>query len=136
MANTSDKRIHWQNQRSIYFLRIGFLLINTVYLGLSTIKRTFLSDLHWYLLTSIAALWAMYHLNSMAKGTFDQRGKLISSGLDVNGKGVGEYLFDVIYVTWFVHAGVAIFSRKFWFVYLLVIFHFFIFRFLHFYASK
>lgn len=31
-----------------------------------------------------------------------------------------RYMFDVIYVTWFVHLGVALISDKFWWFYLAV----------------
>ena len=120
MANTSDKRIYGQNQRSLYFLRIGFLLVNTVYIGLTTIRNLFIADLHWYLLSNVVAFWCWYQLASMAKATFDERGKLVSAGIDINAKGIAEYLFDVIYVTWFVHAAVSIFSRKFWMLYFVV----------------
>ena len=56
----------------------------------------------------------------MAKAVFDERGKLVSPGLDINAKGLSEYLWDIIYVTWFVHSTVFIFSTKLWWCLIVV----------------
>ena len=120
MANTSDKRIYGQNQRILYCLRIGFLLVNTVYLGLGSLHRSLLQNLPLYLISNLIAGWSWYQLNSMAKAVFDERGKLVSPGLDINAKGLSEYLWDIIYVTWFVHSTVFIFSTKLWWCLIVV----------------
>lgn len=120
MANTSDKRIYGQNQRSLYYLRIGFLLVNTVYLGLTSLHHSLWSDLPYYLTSNALAVFCWYHLCRMARPVFDEREKLVSPGLDINTKGLVEYFWDIIYVTWFVHLGVAILSRKFWWLLLII----------------
>jgi hypothetical protein len=46
--------------------------------------------------------------------------ELSSAGVDLTGEGVVQYMFDILYVTWFTHLSSCLVSDYFWFVYLLV----------------
>ncbi|CAO3690055.1 unnamed protein product [Rhizopus stolonifer] len=111
MANASSKKIAASNkQTSIYFLwRI-------VYHWNSFTFSQFL------LYASTTGLTYLFYRILVSSGTpsYNPDGTLISSGDDLNSEGLTAYMFDIIYVTWFVHITTAFISNKFWFVYLVV----------------
>jgi len=45
---------------------------------------------------------------------------MATKGEDLAASGLTSYMFDVIYVTWFVHVGAALLTTKFWYLYLSI----------------
>ncbi|KAI8825641.1 uncharacterized protein EV422DRAFT_513679 [Fimicolochytrium jonesii] len=77
---------------------IGFLLVNGIF---------------YYLYGS---------LKSAAEPSVDETGAVKHAGQDLNDESglVVPYMFDVIYVGWFVLVSTAIISEKFWWTYLII----------------
>ncbi|PWN47254.1 DUF788-domain-containing protein [Violaceomyces palustris] len=112
MAKGSSKKISSNNQSTLQVLQYGFLITNTIHLVFRF--WFFKSSATWrsllaYLSTEALALFLWIQLISMAKG-----------GDDLAQPGLTAYMFDVIYVTWFVHITTALFSHYFWWIYLCI----------------
>ncbi|KAG0947809.1 hypothetical protein G6F57_002042 [Rhizopus arrhizus] len=123
MANTSSKKIAASNKQTLQNLRKGFLIVNSVYFLWRIIYHwtsfTFSQSL---LYISTAGLTFLFYRVLVSSGTptYNTNGTLINSGDDLNAEGLTAYMFDIIYVTWFVHITTAFISNKFWLVYLVI----------------
>jgi hypothetical protein len=74
-----------------------------------------------YVLFSIPCLVAEYILESTGRPTYDQTTKALrSSGEDLAAPGLTEYMFDIIFVTWFSLVTVIIFGNWGWIVWSVV----------------
>ncbi|KAI7897518.1 uncharacterized protein BX663DRAFT_527944 [Cokeromyces recurvatus] len=123
MANASSKRIAAANKKTLENLYKGFLIVNTIYFLWRIVY-------HWNSFTAsqcllyviTAGLTFMFYRVLSSSGTprYAADGSLISSGDDLNSEGLTAYMFDIIYVTWFVHMTTAFISNKFWFAYLVI----------------
>ncbi|KAI8090446.1 hypothetical protein BDF21DRAFT_395910 [Thamnidium elegans] len=123
MANASSKKIAAANKQTLANLQKGFLIVNAVYFLWRIVY-------HWnsftfsqlFLYTTTGGLTFMFYrlLTSSGTPTFGADGSLISCGEDLNSEGLTAYMFDIIYVTWFVHIATAFISNKFWLVYLVI----------------
>ncbi|KAI9484265.1 MAG: hypothetical protein EXX96DRAFT_561609 [Benjaminiella poitrasii] len=123
MANASSKKIAAANKKTLENLRKGLLSINTIYFLWRIVY-------HWdsftigqfllYIVTTSLTLVFYRVLSSSGSPHYAADGSLLSSGDDLNSEGLTAYMFDIIYVTWFVHITTAFISNKFWFVYLVI----------------
>ncbi|KAK4049498.1 hypothetical protein OIO90_005449 [Microbotryomycetes sp. JL221] len=111
MAKGNAKRITAANSQAIQQVRLGFLISNAIYvihLGLFRSGRTW-TRLFYYATTEMIALVFWQQLEGMNK-----RGEELAQ------RGLTAYIFDIIYVTWFVHVTTALISTKFWYLYLAI----------------
>lgn len=58
----------------------------------------------------------------MAQPTLDASGLLVDSGMDLSAQGLTSYMFDIIYIGFFVLLMTAFVSDKFWLTFLVVCF--------------
>ncbi|KAI5479897.1 hypothetical protein MNV49_002455 [Pseudohyphozyma bogoriensis] len=105
------KRIAAQNKGTVNTLRIGFAVSNIIYLLHLFIFRSgrTWTRLFYFSVTDVLAIVLWNQLEGMAK-----------RGDDLSAAGLTSYMFDVIYVTWFVHVGTALITTKFWLLYLSI----------------
>lgn len=95
-------------------LTYGFLITNTLHLFFVFGPfRNRSQGLLWpftkYLVTEAVAGALGLTLRGMAR-----------QGDDLGQHGLTSYMFDIIYVTWFVHTTTALISNKFWYTYIVV----------------
>ncbi|GAA5887068.1 hypothetical protein JCM16303_007123 [Sporobolomyces ruberrimus] len=112
MAGANSKRITSENAKQLTLLRLGTAISSVIYLVglfLSSAGRT-----QWrmfmFVATFTSELSTWQQLEQMAK-----RGQSISEG-----KGLIQYMFDLIYITWFVHVTTALVSTKFWYAFWII----------------
>jgi len=126
MANASAKRIASQNEIAIRNLQLGMIISNVLYFIIRLLhpSRSFppsLSQLTIYILTFLPSLFLAQHLRTTGRPRRDPvTGTLISSGEDLDARGVTEWCWDVIYVTWACQVGSALLGEWFWFGYLSI----------------
>ncbi|KAI8637884.1 hypothetical protein BD408DRAFT_423815 [Parasitella parasitica] len=123
MANASSKKIASTNKQTLNNLTKGFLIVNAVYFLWRVVYHwdSFtLSQFFLYITTGGLSFLFYRILVSSGTPTYSSEGNLISSGDDLNTEGLTAYMFDIIYVTWFVHVTTAFISNKFWLVYLVI----------------
>ncbi|KAI8337854.1 hypothetical protein BD560DRAFT_412993 [Blakeslea trispora] len=123
MANASSKKIASQNKQTLANLQKGFLTVNVVYFLWRIVY-------HWssfslgqcvlYITTMGLSVLLYRVLISSGSPVYASDGSLIQSGDDLNSEGLTAYMFDIIYVTWFVHITTAFISNKFWYAYLVI----------------
>ncbi|EPB90609.1 hypothetical protein HMPREF1544_02519 [Mucor circinelloides 1006PhL] len=123
MANASSKKIAATNKQTLKNLTNGFLIVNAIYFLWRVVY-------HWnsftfsqfFLYITTAGLTFLFYRILVSSGTpsYTADGNLISSGDDLNAEGLTAYMFDIIYVTWFVHITTAFISNKFWMAYLVI----------------
>jgi len=123
MARSSEKKLAAQNARTMSSLWRGFLIVNAIYL----LYRVWYhyATFSWWLVAMYAAscgisVLLLRQLNAMATATFDESGLIVDGGQDLAQEGITSYMFDVIYVTWFVHLSTALVSDLFWWLYLVI----------------
>ena len=111
MAKGSQKRVAAGNAAALRTLAVGFVLVNTIHLVLTfgVYKITGWKPVALYVSTeALAAALAVVLVRTAA------------SGQDLAQEGLTTYMFDIIYVTWFVHVTTAVVSRYFWWAYLVI----------------
>lgn len=110
-ARGSAKKTASGNAFLLTLLRNGFLATNTVYLLVrfwllrSSVTK---STVFGYAVSESIAVALWFTLQSMA-----------AQGNDLQQSGLTQYMFDIIYVTWFVQLASLLWS-KFWYLYLIV----------------
>ncbi|KAK4046271.1 hypothetical protein OIV83_006194 [Microbotryomycetes sp. JL201] len=111
MAKGNAKRITAANAQTIQQVRIGFAVSIAIYLLHLVLFRSgrSWSRLLYFTATEIIALILWQQLEGM-----NTRGEELAQ------RGLTAYIFDVIYVTWFVHVMTALVSTKFWYLYLII----------------
>ncbi|GAA5828792.1 hypothetical protein JCM11251_005876 [Rhodosporidiobolus azoricus] len=112
MAGANAKRVSASNAKSLQQLQLGFLVSGGLYiLHLFIFKsgRSF-RRLFLFALTETIAVSLWRWLQAEAA-----KGEEVGAG-----KGLTTYMFDIIYVTWFVHVMAALVSAKFWLVYWII----------------
>ncbi|POY70432.1 hypothetical protein BMF94_6500 [Rhodotorula taiwanensis] len=58
---------------------------------------------------------------AIAVGLWNQLKAMAERGEELNGsKGLVSYVFDILYVTWFIHLTTALISAKFWYLYWVI----------------
>ncbi|KAI9466792.1 hypothetical protein BJY52DRAFT_1234373 [Lactarius psammicola] len=125
MANASAKRIASQNEAAINNMLYGQLLCNLV----PTIIRILLRGqtlrdskkaVLFYFLSLALSQFLYQHLKKLGTPRRDSTGNLVSPGDDLNQPGMTEWMFDILYISWFAQVGAAIFGEWFWWIYLVI----------------
>ncbi|KAI3623538.1 hypothetical protein CBS14141_003799 [Malassezia furfur] len=111
MARGAQKRIASGNAAAVTTLTYGFLVSNTVYLlGNYWLWRSpasfTVTSVARYAVTEAIAAFLGWQLTAMAR-----------AGEDLAQSGLTAYMFDVVYITWFVHVASTLVSRAFWWTY-------------------
>ncbi|CAO1618918.1 unnamed protein product [Parajaminaea phylloscopi] len=109
MAKGASKKVSSQNASSLKLLLLGGLVSNASQLFSLFVFRHSFGDVLKYVLSSLVALAITLLLRDMA-----------SKGEDLNAEGLTALLWDVVFVTWFVHVGTAFVWRRFWWLYALI----------------
>jgi len=119
MAQKAKKDRAKANAATLNNLHIGTLVANAVFLLFSLLlrKRSLLA----YLLFSIPAFASEFILERSGRPKYDATTKALkSSGEDLAAQGLTEYLFDVVWVTWFSLISVMVFGNWGWLVWAVV----------------
>lgn len=113
MAQKAKKDRAKANTSTLNRLHIGTLSLNALFILFNLlIKRR---SLLTYALISIPSLIAEYILETTGRPKFDPSTKALrSSGEDLAAPGLTEYLFDIIWVTWFCLLSVLVFGNWGW----------------------
>ncbi|KAJ2961333.1 hypothetical protein NQZ79_g3389 [Umbelopsis isabellina] len=123
MANASSKKIASANVKTLANLRMGFFAVNCFYVlwrGLLYWKTFSFSTLLAYALTSGLTFYLYTVLKNAGSPRYNVDGSIQSGGDDLNAEGLTAYMFDIIYITWFVHITTAVISGKFWYTYIVI----------------
>lgn len=113
MAQKAKKDRAKANISSLNNLHIGTLTLNVIFILFSLLIRR--RSILTYAILSIPSLVAEYILESTGRPKFDPATKALkSSGEDLAAPGLTEYMFDVIWVTWFCLVSVIIFGNWGW----------------------
>ncbi|GAA5983262.1 hypothetical protein JCM10908_000217 [Rhodotorula pacifica] len=112
MAGASNKRIAAANAATLKQLRLGMAVSGGVYL------------LHLFIFSSgrsYRRLFLFAVTEAIAVGLWNQLQAMAQRGEELNGsKGLVSYIFDILYVTWFIHVTTALISAKFWYLYWVI----------------
>lgn len=119
MAKGASKKISSNNASSLRLLLYGFVITNALQLLLlftpllSSLRyrrsSTWTWDLVRYVLTEAVAAGIALVMRDMA-----------SKGEDLDAQGLTALMWDVVFVTWFIHAGTALIWRRLWWIYAVV----------------
>lgn len=118
MAKGASKKITAQNATSMTLLLRGFLISNLIQiLSFTPILASqryrhsgaYKWDIFKYILSEGVAAAIGLLMRDMA-----------SKGEDLNAEGLTALLWDVVFVTWFVHVGTALVWRRLWWLYAVV----------------
>ncbi|KAI9017698.1 hypothetical protein BC832DRAFT_545439 [Gaertneriomyces semiglobifer] len=123
MAKTSAKKISQQNTKTLADLRIWHAGVMVVYfLWRIVFYWSSFSKKHMVAVAAVNGVffWLYRQLSSAATPTHAADGSLVDAGLDLAGKGLVSYSFDIIYISWGVLMTTAFISDKFWWLYLLI----------------
>lgn len=113
MAQKAKKDRAKANTSTLNTLHIGTLSLNAIFILFNLLfkRRSILA----YSILSIPSLVAEYILESTGRPKFDPSTKTLkSSGEDLAAPGLTEYMFDIIWVTWFCLVSVIIFGNWGW----------------------
>ncbi|GAA5863205.1 hypothetical protein JCM3774_000810 [Rhodotorula dairenensis] len=112
MAGASNKRIAAANAATLKQLRLGMAVSGGVYL------------LHLLVFSSgrsYRRLFLFAVTEAIAVGLWNQLQAMARRGEELNGsKGLVSYIFDTLYITWFIHVATALISAKFWYLYWII----------------
>lgn len=119
MAQKAKKDRAKSNAASLNSLHIGSLTVNVFFILFSLLfkRRSLLA----YFLFSIPALISEFILESSGRPKYDATSKALkTAGEDLAAPGLTEYLFDVVWVTWFALISVVMFGNWGWLVWGIV----------------
>jgi hypothetical protein len=119
MAQKAKKDRAKANISTLNNLHIGTLSVNVIFILFSLLIRR--RSLLTYAILSVPSLVAEYILESTGRPKFDPSTKALkSSGEDLAAPGLTEYMFDIIWVTWFCLVSVIIFGNWGWIVWCII----------------
>lgn len=111
MARGARKRVSHANARAVATLQYGFVVANTAF-----VCGTWLWPPRAWWWT-----WVMYGVTELvAVGLAWQLLDIARAGDDLAQAGMTAYMFDVVYLTWFVHVGTALVSARLWWTYAVI----------------
>ena len=113
MAQKAKKDRAKANISTLNNLHIGTLSVNALFILFNLLlkRRSILA----YGILSIPSLVAEYILESTGRPKFDPSTKALkSSGEDLAAPGLTEYMFDIVWVTWFCLVAVILFGNWGW----------------------
>ncbi|WFD41518.1 hypothetical protein MPSI1_000148 [Malassezia psittaci] len=114
MAKGAQKRMAASNNSAVKRLKYGFFLSNTIHLLLNFWAWRSAATLQWRYI-------ALYVVSEAIAGTIGwQLTSMAHAGDDLRQSGLTAYMFDIVYITWFVHIATALVSRRFWWTYAVV----------------
>ncbi|SCU90987.1 LANO_0D10440g1_1 [Lachancea nothofagi CBS 11611] len=119
MAGKSSKK---QAHANVQVLKQLYTISGSV-LGLLLLRLLFSSKKRWIwiILFHAPAAGCVYMLEKNGRPTYDSAGHVVREGMDLNQKGLTEWMFDIVYLTLFADSGVVVFNTmKFWYIMLLV----------------
>jgi len=122
MANAAAKKQKQKNEITIKNLQRISVIIYIFYLLMRVgVYNESFSYLHWGGLIFFTVIYLVTYngIVSLAAVEYDTQGELTYGGADLAGKGIVEYYFDLIYITWFVQVA-TVWSDWFWLIYLVV----------------
>lgn len=100
MAQKAKKDRAKNNTTTLNNLHIGTLTINAIFLLITLLFRR--RSLLAYILFSIPSLIAEYILETSGRPKYDATTKALkTSGEDLAAPGLTEYMFDIVWITWF-----------------------------------
>ncbi|KAF8268283.1 putative opsin [Lactarius quietus] len=125
MANASAKRIASQNEAAIKNMLYGQLLCNLVPAIIRILLRgqSFRDSkkaIVFYFLSLALSQFLYQHLKKLGTPRRDSKDTLVSSGDDLNQPGMTEWMFDILYISWFAQVGASIVGEWFWWIYLVI----------------
>ncbi|PMD19497.1 DUF788-domain-containing protein [Hyaloscypha hepaticicola] len=115
MAQKAKKGVAKANVTTLNNLHIGTLTVNVVFILCNLLwkRRSLLA----YFILSIPSFIAEFVLERSGRPTFDPTTKAVkSSGEDLAAPGLTEYMFDIIWITWFSLVLVMLFGNWGWLV--------------------
>lgn len=119
MAQKAKKDRAKANATTLNNLHIGTLAANGLFILFCLLFRR--RSLLTYLLFSMPAFIAEFVLEKTGRPKYDATTKALkTSGEDLAAQGLTEYLFDVVWVTWFSLISVMIFGNWGWIVWAVV----------------
>ncbi|KAI9294381.1 DUF788-domain-containing protein [Neoconidiobolus thromboides FSU 785] len=121
MANLQKKKIIQKNEQLLTQLQKIFLGVNAYFIIIRLLFQY--SSLTFYNLLAyiftVGLSWLIYfQLIKLAKPTLNGA-QIVNPGEDLSSKGLISYMFDILYITWFIQVTTTI-SNYFWYVYLLI----------------
>ncbi|KAJ2780160.1 hypothetical protein H4R18_003608 [Coemansia javaensis] len=126
MANQSAKRITQANAARLSAVTRGALAVNAVYLLVRVVlqRSSSSSSLGWgeavlYLATAGAEALVIRNFYAMARPRHNSGGVVVDAGADLGAPGLTSYMFDYVYISWFVHL-LSLATRWAWAVYLVI----------------
>lgn len=110
-AKGSAKKTASGNTFLLTLLRNGFLATNTIYLLVR----------FWLFRSSVTkgTVFGYIASEAIAVGLWLTLQSMAAQGNDLQQSGLTQYMFDIIYVTWFVQLASLVWS-KFWYLYLII----------------
>jgi len=119
MAQKAKKDRAKNNTTALNNLHIGTLTINALFLLFTLLFRQ--RSLLAYGLFSIPGLIAEYILETSGRPKYDATTKVLkTSGEDLAAQGLTEYMFDIIWITWFSLVVVMFVGNWGWLVWAIV----------------
>lgn len=111
MARGAQKRVSHTNAQAVKTLTYGFVVANTVFVCATWLWPPPAPYWTWtlYAVTELVAALVAWQLVSMAR-----------SGDDLAQRGLTAYMFDFVYITWFVHVGASLVWRRLWWTYAVI----------------
>jgi hypothetical protein len=119
MAKKAAKSLAARNAGRLRTTHIITLVLHAVFLIFSfTIRRSL--SLKRYILLSAPALIIEFYLDRLARPTYNADGSLRNAGEDLDAKGLTEFMWDILYWTWFNLFLVIVSGNGAWWLYLVV----------------
>jgi hypothetical protein len=121
MANQAAKKTMKENARLLRNLRIQVAIFMGIYLLHFIWHFSSVRFWDWVGLAVFSAInfFVYLGLRAYARPTLNDEGEIVSPGSDLNQKGLIEYHWDLLYVTWFVQI-TSLYSKWFWLVMLVI----------------
>ncbi|KND02816.1 uncharacterized protein SPPG_01898 [Spizellomyces punctatus DAOM BR117] len=123
MAKGSAKKIHEKNTQTLSNLLkthagvTAFYILWRVFFLWSSLSKWHI--IGWALANGLF-VWLYRSLGASATPSFGPNGVIEDAGADLSAEGLVAYMFDIIYIGWFVLVATAVISDKFWWTYLVV----------------
>ncbi|KAJ2658839.1 ndufa8, NADH-ubiquinone oxidoreductase complex I 19kd subunit [Coemansia sp. RSA 1200] len=121
-ANQSAKRIVQENAARISVLQKVYIGVNLVYIVVRFLLQY--TSLGWKEFLMYAATFGLetfiyVNLYQVSRPRYDPGGILVDAGTDLSQPGLVSYMFDYLYVSWFVHL-LSLVTRWAWLLYLAI----------------
>lgn len=119
MAQKAKKDRAKSNAAALNNLHIGAIVVNGLFLAWHVLFRS--RSLLTYFILSLPSFLCELALEKAGRPRFDPAtGALRSSGEDLAAKGLTEYMWDVVWVTWACQVLVMLFGNWFWLLWAVV----------------